>query len=93
MQAVKQQGCQRAGNRKKDSAQRITKIAKKVEKLLKNLLTNERECDIMCLTSALRGVRENGFEKSRKKRKKVLKNPLTNSDGCDIIAGLCKTRH
>ena len=44
MQAVKQLGCQRAGDRERDGAQDITK---KVEKLLKNLLTNERECDIL----------------------------------------------
>ena len=44
MQAVWQLGCPRAGNREGNRGKEITK---KVEKLLKNLLTNEKRCDII----------------------------------------------
>ena len=43
---------------------------KKLKKLLKNLLTNGRECDIMCFTSVLQGVRENGLKNVEKNLKK-----------------------
>jgi len=60
------------------------KVTKKVEKLLINLLTNEKRCDIIVGSLS---ERKEPRKKSRKKLKKLLKNLLTNEERCDIIVG------
>ena len=46
------------------------KSRKKLKKLLKRYLTKWTECDIICFTSALQGVRENGLKTVEKNLKK-----------------------
>jgi hypothetical protein len=53
-----------------ETGRRTKNHEKKLKKLLKNLLTNGRECDIMCFTSALNGVWEHDLKKVEKNLKK-----------------------
>ena len=63
------------------------RISKKVEKLLKNLLTKEKRCDIIIGSLCGSPAEAKSLKEITKIFEKLFKNLLTNGKRCDIIVG------
>ena len=64
----------------------MKKILKKIKKLSKNLLTNEKGSDILTKLSRESAVESEAKAEQKNFFKKLLKKYLTNAKECDIIA-------